>query len=117
MAQQEIPPELQQDIQQLQALSGQAQAVAQQRRQFELMHAEAKRALEALAEMAEDATVYRTVGSLMVQEEKVKAEARLKDDLETMELRVKRAKEQEKAMEENLQKLQAKLQKALAGAQ
>lgn len=112
-----IPPELQQDIQNFQALSGQMQGLSQQRRQFEMMQAEAERAVEALSGMEDGATVYRSIGSLMIQEKKATAEARLKEDLETMELRVKRAKDQEKQLQETLEKLQQKLQKALAGQQ
>lgn len=115
MAQEGIPQELQQDIQQLQALSGQAQQVAQQRRQFEMLHSEAKRAREALDEVDDDATVYRNVGSLMIKEKKQEAASRLQDDMETMELRVKRAKEQEEGMHKQLQELQEKLQNALGG--
>lgn len=103
--------ELQAKVQQLQQLSGQLQQAAQQRQQFEAIVHESKASIEALEALADDATVYRNIGSLLVQDEgKAAAVARIQDELETMEIRVKRAKEQENQLRQTLDKLQKELQ-------
>jgi len=102
---------LQAKVQQLQAFSGQLQQVAQQRAQMEAMVAESKHAVQALQGLDADATVYRNIGSLLVQDTgRDAALARIQDDLETMEIRVKRAKDQETQLRERLDTLQKELQ-------
>lgn len=106
--------ELQQKIQEFQSGSQQLQGLTQQRQQMDLMAAENARALEALEGMPDDGTVFRTVGSLLLQDNVADARERLTGDNETMEIRVKRLKQQEQSMQESLTALQAELQKALA---
>lgn len=105
--------ELQQKIQQFQSGSQQLQALAQQRQQMDLLAAENHRALEAIEEMGDDSTVFRSVGSLLLQETVAAAKERLNNDNETMEIRVKRMKQQEESLQTSLQALQEELQKAL----
>lgn len=105
--------ELQAKVQKLQTMGAQMQQLAQQRSRFEAMQSEAKRAIEALEGLADDATVYRNVGSLLVQDSgRDDAVARLKDELETLEIRTKRAKDQEAQMRTSLESLQKELQAA-----
>jgi prefoldin beta subunit len=113
VAEPNLSPQVQQQLQQLQGLNQQYQATMQQRAQFEAMRLEAKQALEALEALKEDAAVYRNVGSLLVKDSRADALARLKEDTETMEVRVTRLQKQENALREQLQKLQAQLQSAL----
>lgn len=105
--------ELQAKVQKLQAMSQQLQQTAQQRAQMEAMQREGTAAIEVLESLADDATVYRNVGSLLVQDTgRDAALARIKDDQETMVIRIKRAKDQETQLRDTLEKLQAELQKA-----
>lgn len=110
MAEPNITPEIQQQVLQLQQASAQLQQAAGQRQQFEVMKSEAQQALEALQGAAEDAAVWRSVGSLMVQEGKAAAVERLKDDVETMDIRLKRLKTQEDTLRQQFETLQKKLQ-------
>ncbi|HUR63032.1 MAG TPA: prefoldin subunit beta [Candidatus Thermoplasmatota archaeon] len=110
-----LPQQVQQQLQQLQALNQQLQATAQQRAQYEAMKAESEQALDALQALPDDAPVFRSVGALLVQDSKKAAHDRLKDDAETMEVRVARMQKQETALREQLQALQAKVQAALQG--
>ncbi len=104
---------MQAKVQKLQTMSGQMQQVAQQRMQMEAMVSEAKGAIEVLEGLADDATIYRNIGSLLVQDEgRDAAVTRIKDELETMEIRVKRAKDQEGQLREALDELQKELQAA-----
>ncbi len=113
MAEDRLSPELQQQIQTLQGMGAQLQQLASQRQQMELMKSEQDRAAKVLQDLPEDAPVFRSVGSLMVGDNRNDALARLQDDGETLAIRLKRMKEQEEAMEEQFQQLQSQLQKAL----
>lgn len=115
MAEPQLTPALQQQLAQLQSLNQQYQMAAQQRAQFESMKLESEQALEALTALPDDAPVYRSVGSLLVKEASRKAaQERLKDDLETLEVRLSRMQKQEEQVKQQMQALQAKLQAALA---
>lgn len=117
MAQEGIPPQIQEQLQQLQQFNAQLQATSQQRSQFEAMKNETDKAIEALKELEEDATVYRSVGSLLLKDKgRDAALKRLEDDQETLEVRVKRMRGQEEELRKNLQELQQKLQSQLGGA-
>jgi prefoldin beta subunit len=115
MADPALSPQVQQQLQQLQAINQQLQATAQQRAQFEAMKAESEQALGALDALPDDAPVYRSVGSLLVQDTKKAAHERLKDDAETLEVRVARLQKQEAMLKEQLVALQSKIQAALQG--
>ena len=115
MAEPTLSPAVQQQLAQLQQQNQQLQATAQQRAQFEAMKAEGEQALQALESIADDAPVYRSVGAFLVKDAKPAAVARLKDDQETLEIRIARLQKQEGSLRESLQSLQAKLQGALKG--
>ncbi len=109
-----IPPQLQADLQQLQGLNAQLQALAQQKAQFEVMKAEAQEALEALSNLPDDAPVYRNVGALLVREPgKKAAQDRLAEDLETLGIRLGRLQKQEESVRSSAGSLQKKIQAAL----
>lgn len=113
MAEPQLTPQMQQQIAQLQSLNAQLTQTMQQRAQFEAMKAESEQALEALQGLPSGATVYRSVGALLMKDERDAAVARLKDDAETMEVRVSRLGKQEGALKEQMASLQAKLQAQL----
>jgi prefoldin beta subunit len=116
MAEDSLSPELQQKIQTLQGLGQQLQSVGQQRQQMDLLKSETERARKAMEALAEDAVVYRNIGAFMVQDDRNAALTRLTDDGETLEIRLKRAKDQEAQMQGQFESLQAELQKALGPA-
>lgn len=113
MAEPNLTPQMQQQLAQLQSLNGQLQQTMQQKAQFEAMKMESEQALEALQALPDGATVYRSVGALLLKDEKAAALGRLKEDAETMEVRVNRLNKQESALKESMASLQAKLQASL----
>lgn len=113
MAEPNLTPQMQQQLTQLQSLNGQLQATMQQKAQFESMKLESEQALEALAALPDDATVYRSVGALLVKDAKADAVTRLKEDAETLEVRLMRLAKQESSLKESMASLQAKLQAQL----
>jgi prefoldin beta subunit len=114
MAEPTLTPAMQQQLAQLQQQNQQLQATAQQRAQFEAMKAEGEQALQALEAIADDAPVYRNVGAFLVKETgKKSAVDRLKDDQETLEIRIARLQKQETALRESMAAMQQRLQGAL----
>jgi prefoldin beta subunit len=113
MAEPTLTPQMQQQLAQLQSLNGQLQQTMQQKAQFEAMKLESEQALEALQTLPDGAAVYRSVGALLLKDEKTSAVGRLKEDAETMEIRVNRLNKQESALKESMASLQAKLQASL----
>lgn len=113
MADPALTPQMQQQLAQLQSFNGTLQATMQQRQQFEAMKAESEQALEALTALPDGAAVYRSVGALLLKDEKATAVARLKEDAETLEVRLSRLTKQETQLKEQMASLQAKLQASL----
>ena len=108
---------LQAKVQQLQSLATQLQQLSQQRGQMEAMQHDSNAALEALATLADGGAVYRSIGSLLIQDDRDAAVGRIKDDVETMQVRIKRATQQEGQLREALEKLQSELQASFGKAQ
>ncbi len=113
MAEPQLTPQMQQQLAQLQSLNGQLQATLQQKAQFEAMKAESEQALDALTALPDEAAVYRSVGALLLKDGKPAAVARLKEDAETLEIRLNRLGKQEASLKESMASLQAKLQASL----
>lgn len=114
MANGELPQQLQDQLGQLQNLQQQLQVTSQQRAQLEFQVKESERALEELANVDAKAPIYRSVGSLLVLTGgKAEVEKRLKDEKETLEVRLAQYAKQEGRLKEKAQELQVKLQAAL----
>jgi prefoldin beta subunit len=113
MAYPQLTPQMQQQLAQLQTLNGQLQATLQQKAQYEGMKAESEQALGALEALPEGAAVYRSVGALLLKDDRATALARLKEDAETLEIRLGRLAKQETSLKESMSSLQAKLQASL----
>lgn len=112
----QLPPQIQNQLAQLQELQQQAQVVVSQRQQLESQVRELERTLEELAKVAPDAPLYRSIGSLLT---KVADREGLQRDMaeqkETLEVRLESAKRQETRLRERLTALQTELQAALGG--
>lgn len=110
----ELPPQLQNQLMQLQQVQQQAQVVVAQRQQLESQVRELERTLEELGKVEGDAPIYRSVGSLLVR---VKDRDGLKKDLEeqreTSDVRLQSIKRQEQKLRERLTSLQKELEAAL----
>ena len=112
----QLPPQIQNQLAQLQELQQQAQVIVQQRQQIELQVRELERTLEELAKVAPDAPLYRSVGSLLVKtQDREGLVNELTDQKETMTVRLESAKRQETRLRERVTALQTELQAALGG--
>lgn len=113
----ELPPQVQNQIAQLQELQNQHQATLQQKQQLEGRLRELRRSLEEIEDAEEDAPIFRSVGGLLV---KVKDRDALLEELteekETISVRLNSLKKQEEKVKSKMEQLQSSLQKALSGA-
>jgi len=80
---QSIPPQVQAMLGQLESYQSQLQLLAQQKQKVQLELTEAKKALEEIEGIEEGATIYKTVGTLIVKTDKTKALEELKEKVET----------------------------------
>ncbi|HII00693.1 TPA: prefoldin subunit beta [Methanosarcinaceae archaeon] len=109
----ELPPQIQNQIAQLQQVQQQIQALAMQKSQIEAMQKESKMALEELEKLSDDALVYRTVGELVIKTDKGESIAKLKDREETLSLRLQSITRQEERLTTRFKQLQEQIQQAL----
>lgn len=112
-----IPQKLQNQLAMLQQMQQQLQTVITQKAQYDMTIREARRALEDLADVPEDAAVFMNVGSVMMQKSKEKAVAALNERIETLELRVRSLEKQEKALQQRYEQLSSQVRDALEGKQ
>ncbi len=112
-----IPPRVQNQLAMLQQMQQQLQTVVSQKAQYELTIREARRAIEDLDDVSDDATVFMNVGSVMMQKSKEQVLASLNERVETLELRVKSLEKQEKALQGRFEQLSAQVRGALEGKQ
>lgn len=109
-----IPPKVQNQIAQFQQLTQQIQMVTTQKIQLEAQVRELEKTVGELEKAPEDAAVFKNVGSLLIQtKDRAGLLAELKDQKETMEVRVKTLDRQDKHLRERHQNLQQQITQAL----
>ena len=114
MAEEEMSPQLQDQINRFQQLKAQVQVIAQQRQQIEIQLRETEEALEELEKIDAGTPFYKSIGALLI---KTKSKSEVKKDLisnkETLELRKTTLEKQEGRSQEKLNELQSKIQNTL----
>jgi len=110
-----ISPKVQNQIGMLQQLQQQLQTILQQKAQYEMAVREAKRAQEEISDAAEDAVMYMSVGTVMMQKKKETVNAKLTEKVETLELRIKSLEKQEKMLQTKFEQLQGQIKAAIEG--
>ncbi|MDO8842047.1 MAG: prefoldin subunit beta [Methanocalculus sp.] len=110
-----IPQKVQNQVAQLQQMQQQMQTILQQKAQYEMTLRESKRAEEELKETADDAQVFMTIGTVMVQHTKEHVEKALAEKIDTLELRIKSLEKQEKALQSRFEQLQQQVRSAIEG--
>jgi prefoldin beta subunit len=111
----QMSPKVQNQIQQLQQVQQQLQTVLSQKAQYEIEIRETRRADEELADLSADATVFQSVGTVMMQKPKEAVSASLKEKVESLELRVKQLERQEQMLQGRFEALQNQVKQALEG--
>ena len=109
----ELPPQIQNQLAQLQQLQQQAQAVMNQKAQIEGLIRETEAALKELEKSGDDAVIYKSVGELLFRADKAKLTEELKERKDMMELRLKTMTKQEERIQSRFTQLQEQLKMAL----
>ncbi len=109
----DLPPQVQNQLRQLQQFQQQLEITVQQRLQIDVRLRETENALEELNKLEENAPVYKSVGNLIIKADKDKLIKELQEEKETLEVRKKTLESQESKLKEKIEELQKKLQEAL----
>ncbi len=117
MASADVPPELQHKLMRLQQLRDQLQNVTLRRQQVELELREVEGALEELAKLSPETTVYKSTGILFYKSDHDKLVSELTDRKETLELRVKTLQHQEDTGKKQFEAYRKQVVEVLPGGQ
>lgn len=109
-----LPPQVQERLLRLQQLQQTLQSVLVQKQQVELELTEVEQALSELQKVADDAVIYRSIGSLLVKTEKARVLADLNERKELLNMRATVLGKQEERLRSQIKELQAKIQQDLA---
>ncbi|MEM3536609.1 MAG: prefoldin subunit beta [Candidatus Bathyarchaeia archaeon] len=109
-----LPPQVQERLLRLQQLQQTLQSVLVQKQQVEVELTEVEQALSELEKMADDAVIYKAMGTLLVKTEKAKTVAELNERKELLNTRATVLGKQEERLRTQLKELQAKLQQDLS---
>ncbi len=117
MASADVPPELQHKLMRLQQLRDQLQNVTLRRQQVELELREVEGALDELAKLPPETTVYKSTGILFYKSDHDKLVSELTDRKETLELRVKTLQHQEDTGKKQFEAYRKQVVEVLPGGQ
>ena len=109
-----IPPKVQNQIAQFQQLTQQIQMITSQKIQLEAQAKELEKTVEELEKAPAEAAVFKNAGSLLIEtKDRPALLTELKDQKETVEVRVKTLDRQDKHLRERHSALQAQITQAL----
>ena len=109
-----LPPPVQERLLRLQQVQQSLQSILTQKQQLELELTETDQALSELATLDEAATIYKSIGSLLVKAEKAKVTTELTDRKELLNTRIGVMGKQEERLRAQAKDLQTRLQKDLS---
>jgi prefoldin beta subunit len=114
MTEEDLSPQLRDQINRLQQLRSQLQMIMQQRQQVELRMREVDEALEELDKTEDKTPIYKSIGAILIKTKgKGEVTKELKSDKESLDLRKATLDKQEGRIKEKLNELQSKVQNAL----
>jgi prefoldin beta subunit len=108
-----LPPQVQERLLRLQQVQQTLQSVLAQKQQVDIELTEIEQALGELQKMAEDAVIYKAIGTLLVKSERAKIVTDLSERKELLNTRTTVLSKQEERLRTQLKDLQAKLQQDL----
>lgn len=109
-----LPPQVQERLLRLNQLQQTLQSILAQKQQVEMELTEIEQALGELQKMADDAVIYKAIGSLLVKSEKTKISTDLTERKELLNTRTTILGKQEERLRSQLKDLQTKLQQDLS---
>ena len=112
---QQMPPWLQEQLVKMQQNQQNLQSIQVQKQQLEMEKAESDKALEELKKAADDDTVYKHSGSILIKSNKTDLIAELEEKKELSETRSKVLEKQEERIKESLKEQEAKINEMIKG--
>lgn len=109
----ELPPQIQNQLAQLQQLQQQAQAVMTQKGQIEGLIRETEAALKELEKSPDDAVIYKSVGELLFKAEKLILQEEFKERMAMMDVRLTVLTRQEERIRSRFTQLQEQIKTSL----
>lgn len=109
----ELPPQVQNQIAQLQQLQQQAQALLSQKSQIEMMIRETESAVKELEASPEGAVIYKSVGEVLFKADRAKLIEEFNEKKEVLDLRLKTLAKQEERIQKRFTQLQDQLKVSL----
>jgi prefoldin beta subunit len=109
----QLPPQIQEDLVRLQQLQQTLQVVVTQKQQLELELSETEKALSELEKVTEAVPVYKSVGSILLKADRQGLMNDLKERKELINTRVTMLGKQEERTRERLKEIQDRLQQRL----
>jgi prefoldin beta subunit len=109
-----LPPQVQERLLRLQQLQQTLQTVMAQKQQVEMEQNEVEQTLAELQKTADDAVMYKAIGSLLVKAEKAKVSEELVERKELLTTRSTVLARQEERLRSQAKEVQTKLQEDLS---
>jgi prefoldin beta subunit len=109
----ELPPQVQNQIAQLQQLQQQAQTLLSQKSQIEMIIRETESAVKELEASDEGAVIYKSVGEVLFKADRAKLIEELKDKKDVLDLRLKTLEKQEDRIQKRFGQLQDQLKASM----
>jgi prefoldin beta subunit len=110
----DISPKLENQLSQFEQLRTQVQMIFNQKVQMSTTLKEIQGAVEELKKANKDTPIFRNVGALLVKVDDLeKLNGELKEEADTLEVRIKQLEKQEKVLNEKYMKLQESIQQAM----
>ena len=109
-----LPPNVQERLLRLQQLQQTLQSILAQKQQVEMEKTEVDQTVAELQKTAEDAVIYKAIGSLLVKAEKPKVTEELVERKELLDTRSTVLGRQEERMRSQIKEAQTKLQEDLS---
>ena len=109
-----LPPNVQERLLRLQQLQQTLQSIMAQKQQVDMEKNEVDQTIAVLAKTADDATIYKAIGSLLVKSEKTKVSEDLNERKSLLETRSTVITRQEERIKAQVKEAQTKLQEDLS---
>lgn len=114
---QQIPPWLQEQIMKLQQSQQNLQSIMAQKQQVDMEQIESDRALEELKKIADDESVYKHAGSILIKSNKAALIAELEERKELANTRSAVLAKQEARIKESIKEQEAKINEMIRSGQ
>ena len=108
-----LPPQVQERLLRLQQLQQTLQSIMSQKQQVEMEQSEIEQTITELTKTADEAVIYKAVGSLLIKAEKPKVTEDLVERKELLTTRTTVLARQEERIRSQLKEVQTKLQEDL----